>query len=196
MNNEIEAKYLSVNLEGCRADLRNAEFSCVRPWSLMRRYTFMLTELNPSLHKWARVRDEGDKITMTFKQVHDAQRINGTEEVEFEVSDFDSAVLFMQRIGFIHWAYQENQRETWVKDGIEVTLNEWPALPPFVEIEAANETLVKDASKELGFDYGKAVFGGIGRLYGLQTAFTEEDISNVRELTFSKAKTLQVEVGT
>lgn len=171
---------MNVDVEGCRTHLAALGYSCVRPWSLMRRYTFML----PEMEKWGRVRDEGNRVTMTYKHTFDISRIDGTEEVEFEVSSFDDAVLFMQKMGFNNHAYQENQRETWVKDGVEVTLNEWPALPPFVEIEAADEDRVRTASSALGFDFSEAVFGGIGRLYLLQNGW---HVNGVRELTFTKA---------
>lgn len=193
MHREIEAKYMSVDKDACRAKLAAAGYACVRPEFMMRRYTFMLTEVNPSPHKWARVRDEGDKVTMTFKHVHDSGDINGTEEVDFAVGSFDAAVLFMQKLGFNHWAYQESRRETWVKNGVDVTINEWPALPPFVEIEAASEQAVREASDALGFDYSRAVFGGVGALYGLQTAFSESDICRVRQLTFANAGNLAIE---
>lgn len=193
MNKEIEAKFLSINKDACRADLEMAGFVCERAEFLMRRYTFMLSELNPNPNKWARVRDQGDKVTMTFKHVHSYEDIEGTEEIDFEVSSFEQAVKFMQGLGFNHWAYQESKREIWRKGDVEVTLNEWPALPAFIEIEASNADAVKAASAELGFDYTKAVFGGVGALYGMQTSISAADISNVRELTFAKANNLVVE---
>lgn len=186
---EIEAKFLNVDVEDCRARLAALGFACARPWSLMRRYTFML----PDTAKWGRVRDEGNRVTMTYKHVTDTHRIDGTEEVEFEVSSFDDAVLFMQKLGFDDHAYQENHREAWVKDGVEVTLNEWPALTPFVEIEAADEAAVRTAAEALGFDFGEAVFGGIGRLYLLQNGW---HVNGVRELTFARADAISQQFST
>lgn len=180
---------MSIDVADLRSRLALAGYACVRPWSRMRRYTFLLTELNPDPEKWARVRDEGDKIVMTFKKVHDKQDIHGTEEIEFEVNDFDAAVGFMKKLGFDAWTFQENDRETWVKDGIEVTLNQWPALPPFAEIEGPTEAAVQGASTELGFKYESAVFGGVGRLYGLQTRYTGDDgmeIGKIRHLVFDR----------
>lgn len=192
MNREIEAKYTSINKDACRATLAAMGYTCIRPEFLMRRYTFMLTELNPSPHKWARVRDEGDKVTMTFKHVHDSNDIHGTEEIDFTVGNFNDAVAFMQKLGFVHWAYQESKREIWTKEEVEITLNEWPALPPFLEVEAPSAQQVEASSSELGFDYARAVFGGVGALYGLQTSFSEEQICNVRQLTFANAANLVI----
>lgn len=184
---EIEAKYLSVNADAVRTALAALGFACTQPWRLMRRYTFLLSETHDNLDgaKWGRVRDEGDKVTMTYKHAFDRSRVDGTEEVEFVVSDFDAAVLFMDKIGFKNRLYQENYRETWQKDGVEVTVNEWPALAPLVEIEAADEASVRRVSAELGFDFGTAVFGGVGSIYKQCNGW---DMDFVHELTFAKAE--------
>lgn len=191
MATEIEAKFMSVNLAEMRQTLQTAGYTCTRPLSRMKRYTFLLTELNPNPDKWARVRDEGNgRVVMTFKHVHDNTRIDATEEVEFTVSSFEDAVQFMQKLGFTTWTFQENDRETWEKDGIEVTLNQWPALPMFAEVEGASEPAVQAASAALGFNYASAVFGGVGQVYALQTAYTGDSdstyIGRVPHLTFAQ----------
>lgn len=183
---EIEAKFLQVDMADCRARLAAEGFTLTGPWRLLRRYTFLLTENVENLDgaKWGRVRDEGDRITMTYKHAFDRSRIDGTEEVEFEVSDFDAAVEFMGKLGFANRLYQENYRETWRKGEVEVTLNEWPALAPLVEVEAPDAGSVHTVSAALGFDFSKAVFGGVGTIYKECNGW---DMDNVPELTFAKA---------
>lgn len=192
MLREIEAKFAGIDVADCRTRLAAAGFECVREWSLMRRYTFFLTELNPSPAKWARVRDNGDgKITMAFKHEHDNTDIHGTEEVEVVVSSFDDAALLLQKLGFENRSYQESYRETWLKDGVEVTLNQWPALPAFAEVEADSEKAVQQACTALGFDYSDAVFGGVGRLYSMHPDWRGRNINDVQELTFAREQHLQ-----
>lgn len=189
MPNEIEAKFAEIDVADCRARLAAAGFECVRGWCLMRRHTFFLTELNPTPFKWARVRDNGDgSVTMAFKHEHDNSHIHGTEEVELAVGDFDTAALFLEKLGFEDRSYQENYRETWLKDGVEVTLNEWPELPAFAEVEADNEAAVRAACAALGFDYAEAVFGGVGRLYDAHPDWVGRRVNDVRELTFPKGE--------
>lgn len=191
MPKELEAKFLNVDVADCRVRLAALGYTCVRPWSLMRRYTFLLNEMPGGLDnsKWSRVRDEGDRITMTYKHAFDTSRIDGTEEVEFEVSDFDAAVLFMDKLGFRARLYQENQRETWTRGDMEVTLNEWPALATFVEVEGPEVESVEAASAELGFDFSTAVFGGVGRIYKDCHGW---DMDFVQDLTFEKANEITV----
>ncbi|RYG61123.1 MAG: CYTH domain-containing protein [Alphaproteobacteria bacterium] len=183
---EIEAKFLNVDAVAIRKLLAAHGYTCMDERRLLRRYTFLLSETLDNLDgsKWGRVRDEGNRVTMTYKHAFDRSRIDGTEEVEFEVSDFDAAVVFMGKLGFENRLYQENYREAWQKDGVEVTVNEWPALSPLVEIEAADEDLVRNASAELGFDFGTAVFGGVGSIYKLCNGW---DMNFVDNLTFARA---------
>jgi adenylate cyclase class 2 len=192
---EVEAKFLNVNPEECRERLAQQGYAMVKPWRLMRRYTFLLSENNESLDggRWGRVRDEGDRITMTYKHAFDRSRVDGTEEVEFEVSDFDSAVLFMEKLGFTDKLYQESCRETWLKGATEVTINEWPALAPLVEIEGADAGAVQTASTELGFDFSTALFGGVGAIYKQCNGW---DMDLVRELTFARAEEITTFMNT
>ena len=187
---EIEAKILNIDLAACRTLLAAQGYTCTRPWSLMRRYTYFLTELNPNPAKWARVRDNGDgTVTMAFKYEHDGEDIHGTEEVEISVDSFENAASLLQKLGFEDRAHQENFRETWTKHTpsgeVEVTLNEWPALPAFAEVEGLSEDVVRTACTELGFDYAQALFGGVGRVYEAHPDWAGNKVFNVRELTFA-----------
>ena len=190
---EIEAKILSVDIAACREKLAACGYVCTRPRFKMRRYTFMLTEM-PGLidngNKWARVRDEGDKVTMTFKHTFNASA-EGTNEIEFIVSDFDKAAEFMRGLGYHNAAYQENFRENWVKGEVEVSFSEWPGIPAFAEVEGPTEDQVKKACTELNFDFTQAVFGGVGAVYGIQSEVSAADISKVKVLTFENARRLK-----
>jgi len=64
--------------------------------------------------------------------------------------------------------YQETKRELWILDGAEVTIDEWPFLEPLVEVENDSEENVRLVSEKLGFNWGEAVFGPIGRVYKMK----------------------------
>ena len=80
MNNEIEATYIDINKDDFRAKLKAAGAECVKPERLMRRTVF---DTGP--HSFARVRDEGDKIVMTYKNFEDEDSIMGVKEVNLVV---------------------------------------------------------------------------------------------------------------
>jgi adenylate cyclase class 2 len=50
-------------------------------------------------------------------------------------------------------------------DNVEVALDEWPFLEPFIEVEGKSEKEVKRACQKMGFDFSKALFCAVGELY-------------------------------
>lgn len=159
MQSEIEAKFLNVQHDEIRAKLTELGATCVQPMRLMRRVTIendRLVEKNA----FVRVRDEGDRVTMTYKQF-DSLSVDGAKEIEIVVSDFDTAVQLLDAAGLPSQSFQESKRETWRLGEVEIVLDEWPWLKPYIEIEAGSETLVQDTAKRLGFDWSEAAFGDV-----------------------------------
>src|SRR3989338_7822530 len=150
MKKEIEATFLSVDKDSTRAKLKKAGFELKTPEYMMRRKTFDFSHIAPGRNKWGRVRQESDKVTMTIKEIR-GSGINDTYEIELIVNNFDTASDFFEAWDIPEKAFQENTREMWARDNAEVTIDTWPGLKPFVEIEGANEDIVKEISHELGF---------------------------------------------
>ena len=182
MKKEIEATFLSVDKDSTRAKLKKAGFELKTPEYMMRRKTFDFPSVS-GRKKWGRVRQESDKVTMTVKEIR-GSGISDTYEVELIVNDFDTAASFFEACDIPVKAFQENMREMWVRDGVEVTIDTWPGLNPFVEIEGANEKIVQEISNELGFDFGKAVFGSIDLVYEKEIGIPAEIIIRLPEITF------------
>ncbi|MEK7473641.1 MAG: adenylyl cyclase [Patescibacteria group bacterium] len=184
MKREIEATFLSVDKDSVRDKLRKVGFELKTPEYLMRRKTFDFSRVAPGHNKWGRVRQESDKVTMTVKEIR-GSGINDTYETEIIVNDFDTAASFFEACDIPAKAFQENMREVWVRDGVEITIDTWPGLNPFVEIEGINEKIVQEISNELGFDFGKAVFGSIDLVYEKEIGIPAETIIRLPEITFS-----------
>jgi len=184
MKKEIEATYLSVYKEDVRIKLAATGFTLQTPEYLMRRKTFDFSRVAPGRNKWGRVRQEADKVTMTVKEVH-GSGINDTYEVELVVNDFNIASDFFEACDIPAKAFQENMREVWERDGAEVTIDTWPGLNPFVEVEAETEELVRKVSGELGFDFTKAVFGSIDIVYEKELGIPANIIIKLPEITFA-----------
>ena len=160
MHNEIEAQFLDINKDEIRKKLEAIGAKLVKPEVLMRRVVFYTGE-----HSFARVRDEGGKIVMTYKNVSDDTSILGTKEVNVEVLDYDDAILFMKGCGLRQKADQESYRETWTYGNAEICIDTWPWIPTFIEIEAPSEDEVWDTAKKLGLDKSKAKFGSVDTTY-------------------------------
>ena len=167
MQIEYEATFENIDKEEIRQRLKEAGAILVKPEILMKRYTFNLPEGQSRKGAWARVRDEGDKITMSFKIINDGGvgKIDEQKEICLEIDNFENGVEFLRALGCEEKAYQESKREMWQIGKTEVCLDEWPFLEPFCEVEGPSEQEVKDISKKLGFDYSKALFCAVGTLY-------------------------------
>ncbi len=184
MKKEIEATYLSVDKEHVRKKLKSLGFSLITPEYMMRRKTFDFSHVAPGRNKWGRVRQESDKVTMTVKEVR-GSGIDDTYEVELVVNNFDTACAFFEACDIPAKAFQENMRELWRRDNIEVTIDTWPGLKPFVEIEAETEKAVREVSEELDFNFEKAVFGSIDLVYEKELGIPAETIIKLPEITFA-----------
>jgi len=164
MEIEFEAKYPKINKDEIRNKLK--EIGAKRVFS--ERKFVRLTFDNPKLKKnnsWVRLRNEGSKITMTFKTVDDDKSISGMREVGFEIDDINSAKILLEQIGLKQKGYEENLREEWKLDDVIFEIDTWPKIDPYLEIEAPSEKKVKEYFKKLDLDYKKAVFGSVDILY-------------------------------
>lgn len=164
MNIEYEATFPNVDKNKVRKKLKGLGAKLIKPEFLQKRVVFHLPKGYEIEGGWLRVRDEGDKITMSLKIVI-GDTIENQKEVCLKIDDFDSAVKFLTSIGCKQKAYQESRREIWEVDGVEVTIDEWPFLEPYIEIEGSSESKVKKVSQKLGFDFGKAIFDSVDYLY-------------------------------
>lgn len=184
MNTEIEVKFLHVNHDEVREKLKALGATCEKPMRLMRRVTFD----NPAMKAkkgWIRVRDEGDKVTMGYKQT-DTLDIDGTKEIETLVGNFDAAVAIFKQLEIDGGSFQESKRESWRLGEVQIELDEWPWLEPYIEIEAGQVELVHDMAAKLGFDMAAAVSGDVMSAYRDQYPhLTLNDlIGDLPEVTF------------
>lgn len=175
---EFEAKFLDIEPEEIRAKLRRLGARSVHAERLIRRtvYDFPSGTLSEQ-GAWVRVRDEGDRITLTFKQVA-GTGITDVREIELTVDNFERAGKLMEALGCRRKAYQETKRERWILDGAELTIDTWPGLRPFMEIEAADETSVDALTEKLGLDYRQAVFGSVDVVYERELGIPPDEINN------------------
>lgn len=177
MQTEIEAKFLKVNHDEVRAKLKSLGAKLEQPMRLMRRELFDHADDRYQKHfltERLRIRDEGDKITITYKKSNPDS--DYAFEVEAVVSSYDEISKLLQAIGMHSYSFQESKRETWHFGNVEVVLDEWPWLDPYIEIESSNETAIKNATKKLGFDWKNAKFGSVDTAYMAQyPKMTDED---------------------
>lgn len=153
---EIEVKFLNINSDRMQAKLAEIGAKRVGEYFYRRRvFDYPDWRLDKAA-SWLRLRDEGDRITLSFKKRMGVDANDGTtndagmEEIEIEVNDFDKTATLLLRVGFVEKHYAENKRIRWVKDNVEFDIDTYPELEPYLEIEAPAWEQIDKAIELLG----------------------------------------------
>ncbi len=184
MQIEIEAKFLDIDLLALREKLKSIGAKLVYPEKLMTRKVFDFPDHR--LEKegaWIRVRNEGDKITLSYKKLVD-RSLHGTKEITVVVNDFDETCNLLLTLGFVQDSFQETKREKWTLEDSEITIDTWPWIPTFVELETSSEDKIKSLAKKLGLSWNEALHGSVEIAYQKYYDVTEEEIDNWESITF------------
>lgn len=188
MQAEIEAKFVDVDIEGIRERLKGAGAELELEMRSMRRVLIEEPHHRED-SSFIRIRDEGDRTTLTFKRrmnPDEASTIDSTHELETIVGDFDTTVKIFQEAGWDYITYQESRRETWHMGDVEVVIDEWPWIKPYIEIEGSSIESVQNAAKTLGFDWDDAMFGSVDVIYNRDYPdMTVRGIIDIKEARFS-----------
>jgi adenylate cyclase class 2 len=165
METEWEATFWPVEKDEVRARLAALGATLIYPERLMRRVNFYPPDMEYAGRARVRVRDEGDRITLSLKENNETGNMQEQKEVQLRVDNMDNAVLLLESLGCKKKNFQESRRELWKLNGAEVTIDEWPHLEPLVEVEGISEDHVRDVSTTLGFAWESAYFCAINFLY-------------------------------
>ncbi len=118
-------------------------------------------------HSWGRVRTNGDETTITLKETKGKGGFASMKEYEVKADNFEEAARIMTKlVGSRIVVYFENDRDAYRLGNAQVTIDKWPKIPAFVEIEAPSMAEVKRAYKRLGIS-GRFVGNlSIHKIYG------------------------------
>jgi len=171
---EIEVKFLNVDQNVIEKKLTEIGAKKVGEYFYRRRvFDYPDWRLNKAA-SWLRLRDEGDRITLSFKQRLGADAHDGTtndagmEEIEITVSDFNKTATLLLGLGFVDKHYMENRRIRWIKDEVEFDIDTYPELEPYLEIEAPTWEKIDEAIGWLGLNsLEKKIFSG-DQVYALK----------------------------
>lgn len=185
METEFEAKFYPVNKEEYRKKLLSIGAKLAIPERKMIR-TIADTRSNTVLKKdhYVRVRDEGNLIRLSLKVTADKEgKLDDQKETDVEVSDFDKTVQILEGVGIKFNRTQETLREEWEYKGAQITIDTWPGLDTYSEIETDSEEKVKEIALELGLDWeGKIITAAAevyAKVYGIGIEEVLEKITNI-----------------
>lgn len=180
---EIEAKFFC-DKAMIQEKLQQLGAKLIKPECMMHRKHFDTPD--KKLHQiggWIRLRDEGNKITLAYKQL-ESHSIGGMKEVEIIVDNFHNAQFFLESIGFVFTTSHENLRESWLLGDVKVDIDTWPWLPPLVEVESLSEEKLWSVVTALGLKRELALFGGIEIAYMSHYNLTREQFFMLDDITF------------
>ncbi len=182
MKTEFEIVFTDINRNKIVKKIKELWWIQTKKNTLMKRVAYDLWNKS-----FARIRDEWDKITCTYKEINDCKidDIDCVKELETTVWNFDIMKSIFDKMWLKEKAYQETKREVWhINNEIEIMIDLWPWLNPFVEIEWETEEIVKKYSKLLWFNYEEGLFWTVDQVYLKELWIKPEKINNLSEITF------------
>ncbi len=147
-NIEFEGKVLEIKEKDILEKLVKQQAKYIGEY-LQKRYVFNTIPF--SENRWVRLRSDGEKTTLAVKEIGD-DSVSGTSEWEVDVSSFEETLVILNKIGIKPKGYQENRRIEYLMDTCQITLDFWPNIPVYLEIEGKSEKEVYGCAKKLGID--------------------------------------------
>jgi len=161
MKTEVEARILDVNVSELKEKLEKVGAKFINNYN-QKRYIY---DFNPvQKGKWIRLRTDGESTTLTIKEIKN-DGIDGTKELEIEVSDIESTNLILEELGYKARSYQENKRTRYIYNDIEIDIDSWPKIPTYVEFEGSEEDALISFIESLGYAKDDLITYGVSKIY-------------------------------
>lgn len=151
MDVEYEIRVLDIDTEEIVAKLEKLGAKKVDEMEYKRYVYYTKNRIDT---EWVRLRTDGKHTTITYKNIK-KDTVDGTEELEITVDDFDKSKEMLELLGFEFKGYQENRRIRYVLKGVEIDIDSWPLIPTYLEIEGENEEEVMNMVELLDVDKEK-----------------------------------------
>ena len=181
MFHEYETKILDINVAEIEEKLHKLWAAVINPETLMKRWVFDVQAHEGHKGKRFRLRQQGDKTTLTYKE-RTWLEIGSTKELETQVQDFDTMAEILQQLEWKTMVYQENKRKVYSRNDIEFCIDTRPHIPTYMEIEAPSKQQVEETLKLLwlqGQDVGDMGMIAVYEKHGI-------DLHSYKELKFEE----------
>jgi adenylate cyclase class 2 len=133
--------------------------------------------------RFVRLRKTKDGVRLTYKNHRQDIKTSEATEIEFTVSDMQSASDLLSELGLVAFRTQEKRRHSFKKGETMIDIDTWPKVPTYVEIEGPDEDKLKETAAALGLDWEKAEYLNAGNLI---EKYYQLEVSRMRYYTFDK----------
>lgn len=182
---EYEAKFLDINITKMRKLLKQHKAKLVHKRKRYIRAVF--NRANNKIRGYARVRQEATETTMTVKTYKNPKF---PDEYEVRIKDdFETGRQFLEGLGLKQKAFQESYREKYkfskIKGVHEITFDELPGLPPYMEVDCTSEKALNQVIALFNLDKSKMRYGAFDATYNEYYGISKDVINNkTNSLTF------------
>jgi len=185
---ELEVKFYLSDLPALRARLEAAGAQLFKP----RVHEINLRFDTPSGdlargYRVLRLRQDSE-ARLTYKGPGElVDGVRSRQELEFTVSDFETARHFLEALGYEVSVMYEKYRATYTLEGVLVTLDEMP-YGNFAEIEGPDGASIRKTAEALGLDWERRILDSYIMLFDrlrerLGLPFRDLSFTNFKELT-------------
>lgn len=114
----------------------------------------VITNTKDRFFKWLRLRQDGNKVELTLKYIYSVAaeyKIDEVKEVEIITNDFETTNKLVEEMGYYKRKLVEKRRTSYTYDGMQIEIDEWPLLEPYIEIEGTDTEEIYALAQKLGY---------------------------------------------
>ncbi|WP_420640603.1 class IV adenylate cyclase [Candidatus Leptofilum sp.] len=191
-NLEVEVKFFVPELAAFRERLLVAGAELTKPRVFERNVAFDTADSQLYQSRSLLRLRQDTAVTLTYKGTPDnlpQSEAKVREELEVQVSNFDTLAEILQRLGFAPMVVYEKYRETFAWQNVEIVLDELP-YGNFVELEG-EESGIKTAVAHLNLNWQKRI---LGNYLGLMAQLKAHHNLPFTDLTFANFANVNVSI--
>lgn len=137
--------------------------------------------------KWIRLRQDGEIVEITIKYIYSNKanyNIDEVKEIEIKTDNFEMANKLIEEMGYYRKKLAEKKRDSYSYQGMNIEIDEWPLLEPYIEIEGTNIDKIYELANLLGYSKEQT------RVMNTEDVYLEKgiDLSKYEEMTFNIQK--------
>jgi len=152
MMNEVELKFLEIDVAATIAKLESIGAKKAFDGDMKAVYFENPAKTLREQKQVLRVRQEGDKAVVAFKQKQTSELAQVSDETEVIVSDYQTTKNIFLKLGFTVKKEFVKHRISYKLDNFSFEIDTLEGIPTFLEIEALSEDSIKEAVALLGLD--------------------------------------------